>query len=81
MQIHFVCSQCGFRSTLPGTCQNDTCIRQGQRLSECHCEDGNHAMVLRASNEEMPEDPAQQEEDAKENGYSVNTIDLDSTDE
>jgi hypothetical protein len=81
MENHFVCSECGFTSKLAGTCQNDNCIRQGTRLTECHCEDGTHAMIMRPTHDELTENIEEQTEDAKRNGYSTNTLDLDSTDD
>lgn len=77
MLSHYVCAECGYTSKLPGTCQCDTCLLQGVRLSECHCEDGEHDMVLKKLPPEEGEDPAQQEKEAAKNGYSVNTLDLD----
>ena len=77
MQSHYVCSECGYTSKLAGMCQNDACIRQATRLSECHCEDGEHDMILKKLSPENGEDLAQQEKEAAQNGYSVNTLDLD----
>jgi hypothetical protein len=79
-QSHYVCSECAYTSKLAGTCQKDTCIRQGTRLSECHCEDGLHDMVMKAQSGEEGDDIAQKNKDAKENDYSTTTIDLDSID-
>jgi hypothetical protein len=80
MQSHYVCSECGFTSKLAGTCQNDNCIRQGTRLLECHCTDGLHQIVRRENHDEITENIAEQNEDAKQNDYSVNTLDLDNPD-
>jgi len=81
MESHYVCAECGFTSKLAGTCQNESCIRQGTRLAECHCQDGLHSVVMRPTKDELTEDIDEQNKDAKENDYSVNTIDLDSKDE
>ncbi len=77
---HYVCSECGYTSKLAGNCQRDTCIKQGTRLSECHCTDGMHDMVLKARYGEDGDDIEQQKKEAKENDYSVNILDLDSND-
>ena len=79
-QSHYVCSECRYTSKLAGTCQKDTCIRQGTRLSECHCEDGLHDMVMKSLPSEEGDDVEQQKKEAAENDYSVNTLDLDSID-
>ena len=76
MQSHYVCSECGYLSKLSGTCQDDNCISQGIRLSECHCEDGEHGSLKHVQAEDG-EDPLEQEKEASKNGYSVNTLDLD----
>ncbi len=81
IDTHYVCSECGFTSKLAGNCQNDSCIRQSTRLAECHCQDGVHGMVMRPTKDELTENIDEQTKDAKDNGYSVNTIDLDTTDE
>lgn len=73
MQGHYVCIECATVSKLPGTCQNETCIRQGQRTSECHCDDGKHEMVLGISTDEA-------KIDERQDGFQVNTLDLDSGD-
>jgi hypothetical protein len=76
---HYVCSECAFTSQLPGTCQNESCIRQGTKLTECHCQDGRHRMVIESHNE-AGDDPKEQEREAEQNEYSTRTIDLDEQD-
>jgi hypothetical protein len=79
MQIHYVCSECGYTSSIPGTCQNEECIRQGMPLSECHCQDNMHRMVLRIRVE--GDNLEEEKREAEENEYATNTLDLDNDDE
>lgn len=82
MQPHFVCSECGFFSKLSGTCQNESCLKNGERLSRCFCEDNQHFSILKHSKPESEENQPDQEKDidindAGKDDYSSKTIDLD----
>ena len=77
MQPHFVCSECGFLSKLSGTCQNEDCIKSGELLARCFCEDGQHSSVLKHSSVDDVESLSDQEQEAKNDDYSAKTLDLD----
>lgn len=69
-ETHYVCTECRTVSKFPGTCQNENCIKMGERTVACHCEDGNHDMIFGGSS-------VDQDEEARRNGFSTTTIDLD----
>lgn len=40
---HYICTgDCEGVSDKPGVCQAADCIKHGESLMECHCEDGKH---------------------------------------
>jgi len=46
---HFVCTgECNGVSETPGTCQAENCSFYGVPLKECSCDDGQHAQVKKA---------------------------------
>ena len=54
---HFVCiGKCSGESESAGVCQDETCSRHDQPLSECSCADGLHREVLANSEAELFDD-------------------------
>lgn len=40
---HFICTGgCEGESSTPGVCQAEGCVKEGEPLIECNCEDGLH---------------------------------------
>ena len=40
---HYVCTgECGGCSETPGTCQEKSCSKYGEKLEKCNCTDGTH---------------------------------------
>ena len=56
---HYICTGgCEGVSEKPGVCQDETCPKHGQPLTECDCADGGHGK----------ESPAEPDADAEERG-------------
>ena len=54
--LHYVClGDCGGESEHPGVCEAEGCSHQGEKLTECNCEDGLHKGVVKADESEEPE--------------------------
>jgi len=40
---HFICNGgCGLQTDTEGVCEAEFCTKNGQALTECECEDGEH---------------------------------------
>lgn len=49
MNAHFVCTGgCGGVAPQEGTCMAETCLKHGQPLLACACEDNQHTEVMNA---------------------------------
>ena len=47
MKEHYVCTgSCKGESKFQGVCQTESCDKEGEKLTPCHCEDGKHEDLL-----------------------------------